>query len=250
MSNYLSGNFFALVDKGRVRKTNEDFAMGAINAYGNVLLAVADGMGGASKGDYASSTLVKYVVKEFKELAKEFKNTKSMMKWINKVVLEANKKIYSKSLKSEEYKGMGTTLSLCLIVKDHLITAQVGDSRIYRLKENELEQLSVDQTYVNYLINNNLLSIEEAKSHKDRHKLTNAVGTKKDLNIDINEYEYHHERLLLCSDGLYNNVPLTDLTSIVRGDDSLDQKAMQLIAFGNAHGGSDNMAVLIWESNL
>ena len=250
MSNYLTGNFSCLVDQGKVRKTNEDFSMGAINAYGNVILCVADGMGGAKKGDYASSTLVKYIVKNFQGLDKEFKNSKAMKKWLYKIILEANKKIYTKANKSLDFKGMGSTLSVCLIVKDILITAQVGDSRIYILKDNKLSQLSVDQSYVNYLVHNHYINADDASSHKERHKLTNAIGTKSKVNADINEYHYEKERLLLCSDGLYNNVSFEDLESILRGNDSLDKKVMQLIAFGNANGGSDNMAVLIWECSF
>ena len=249
MSQYLSGNYFCLTDKGKVRKVNEDFAKCAVNAYGNVFLVVADGMGGATKGDYASRVLVQHLIQSFLNLEEEFKSIKVAKKWLNKVIDEANATIYQKSMAEEAYRGMGTTLSACLIIKDSLITAQVGDSRIYRYGPNGFEQISVDQTYVNYLINVKKLSPEEANSHPDRHKITNAVGTKPLLNVEIDEFEYRGERLLLCSDGLYNNIPQKDLVSIIKGNDSLDKKCLQLIAFGNANGGSDNMAVIIWEAN-
>lgn len=249
MSQYLSGHFFSLTDKGRVRETNEDYAQGAINAYGNVLLAVADGMGGSNKGEYASLTLVKHIIKSFLSLDKEFKNVRAMSKWLNASIRDANAIILSKGEKDPAYKGAGTTLSLCLIVKDILLTAQVGDSRIYMLEGNKLNQISVDQTYVNYLKHTQKISESEASIRPDRHKLTNAIGTKKRVNVDINFREYHKERLLLCSDGLYNNVSNSDLTSIVKGNDSIDKKCHQLIAFGNASGGSDNMAVIIWEAD-
>lgn len=248
MSLYLTGNYYFLTDKGRVRKVNEDSAQCALNPFGNVFLVIADGMGGATKGDVASSKLVDYLIKSFRALEEEFKNPKAAMKWLNKVILEANEKIYKIAKSDPSFKGMGTTLSACLIIKDNLITAQVGDSRIYRLG-NELEQLSVDQTYVNYLINVKKLSPQEANAHPDRHKITNAVGTKANLNVDLKTFEYHGEKLLLCSDGLYNNVPIKDMISILKGNDSLDKKCMQLIAFGNANGGSDNMAVIIWEAS-
>lgn len=249
MSQYLSGNYCFLTNKGLVRETNEDSARCATNPYGNVLLVVADGMGGHSKGEYASNLLVNHLCDSFLNIEEEFKNIKVAAKWLNKVINEANAKIYLKAQQDPEYRGMGTTLSACLIIKDALITAQVGDSRIYRLNNNNLEQISTDQTYVNYLINIKKLSVEEANSHPDRHKLTNAVGTKAVLNVDIQLYRYNNERLLLCSDGLYNNVPVGDLHYILRGNDSLDKKCMQLIAFGNANGGTDNMAVIIWEAN-
>ena len=170
-------------------------------------------------------------------------------KWLNKVISEANEKIYNTAQKDKKYQGMGTTLSACLIIKDQMITAQIGDSRIYRLSNDNLEQLTVDQTYVNYLINTKKLSPEEANSHPERHKLTNALGTKEVVNVDINVIPYNKEKLLLCSDGLYNNIPVKDIYSILKGNDSIERKCLQLIAFGNANGGTDNMAVIIWEAN-
>lgn len=249
MSQYLSGNYFCLSDKGKVRAINEDYVDAAINPWGNVLLVVADGMGGENKGEYASSTLVKVIIESFLSLDKEFKKPSAVKKWIYKAIKEANDKIYRKAQKEEEYRGMGTTLSMCLIIKDTLYTAQIGDSRIYLLRDNKLEQISVDQTYINYLINTKKVDPSVANTHPDRHKLTNAAGTKAIVNVEISEYKYSNERILICTDGLYNNVPLKDMTSIVKGNDSLDKKCMQLIAFGNANGGSDNMALIIWESD-
>lgn len=245
---YLSGNYCHLVDKGLVRDTNEDSAVSVINAFGNVLLAVSDGMGGANKGEYASSYLLEYLKKEFLNLEKELDNPKAISKWLNSKISNANNKIYLKAEKNIEYKGMGTTLSLCFIVKDILVTAQVGDSRIYLLRDNKLEQISVDQTYATYLLQQKKISEEEVKVHKNRHMLTNAIGTKKVCHVDINYFPYRKERILVCSDGLYNNINSSIIESILKGNDSLDKKCQQLIAFGNANGGSDNMAVVIWES--
>ena len=249
MSQYLTGKYYCLTDKGKVRKINEDYANAVINPFGNVLLIVADGMGGANKGEVASSNLVKYIVNSFLSLEDEFKNEKAMTKWAYKAIKEANASIYAKAQSSPEFKGMGTTLSMVLIVKDKLMTAQVGDSRVYLLIDKKLEQITVDQTYVNYLIHTKGMPKEIANTHPKRHELTNAVGTKVRLNVDLAVREYHHERILVCSDGLYNNVSVNDMASIIRGNDSLDKKANQLITFGNFNGGSDNMALVLWESD-
>ena len=239
---------YFLTDTGRVREHNEDSVTIIKNLNEEYLLAVADGMGGANKGEYASPTLVNSVVKDFTEMEKELTNTKQIAKWLNASINKANDKIFEKASKNEEYKGMGTTLSLCFIAKEMLVTAQVGDSRIYIIKDNKLTQISVDQTYATYLVNTNQITKEEAAIHKNRHMLTNAVGTKRPLNVDINSFEYNKEKILLCSDGLYNNVSSSVIESILKGNDTLDRKCFQLIAFGNANGGSDNMAVVIWES--
>lgn len=245
---YLTGNFCSLVDKGKVRETNEDSALATVNAFGNVLLIVADGMGGANKGEYASNKVTNTFNREFHNLEKELVNEKQITKWINKNIVKINKMIFAKANKDKEYHGMGTTLSLCMIVKNILVTAQIGDSRIYQIKDHKLTQISDDQTYATYLLHENKISPEEAKIHKDRHKLTNALGTKSVVNVDIKVFPYEGERILLCSDGLYNNVSSLILESILNGNDSLDKKCQQLIAFGNANGGSDNMAVVIWEN--
>lgn len=249
MSQYLTGKYYCLTDKGKVRKVNEDTANAVINPFGNVLLIVADGMGGANKGDLASSLLVKHLVTSFLNLEKEFKNEKAMQKWIYKEVKEANRLIYERASQKEEYKGMGSTLSIALLVKDKLLTAQIGDSRVYLLIDNQLTQITEDQTYVNYLIKTKGMPKEIALTHPKRHELTNAIGTKIRVNVDIAVRDYHGERILVCSDGLYNNVPVSDMASIIRGNDSLDKKANQLIAFGNFNGGSDNMALILWESD-
>ncbi len=249
MNNYLTGNYFCCIDRGNVRKTNEDSAKAALNPYGNVILIVADGMGGANKGEYASNTLVNLLITDFVNLPKELKTVKQISNWLNKRISIANEKIFDYAEKNPGYKGMGTTLSLCMIVKNILVTAQVGDSRIYLLKDKKMKQISVDQTYVQYLVAEKKLSFEEANTHKDRHMLTNAIGVKKKVSVDIQSFEYNGEKLLLCSDGLYNNVPLSVIESTLRGNDSIDRKCYQLISFGNANGGSDNMAVAIWESS-
>ena len=143
---YLSGVFFALTDKGVVRDTNEDSVLTLVNAYGNVLLAVADGMGGHNKGEYASDYTLKKFEEAFQNLEEEFTSDKKVNKWIYKVVKEMNDNLFAKANKEEEYKGMGTTLSLALIIKDRLYLAQIGDSRVYVVSDNKIKQISVDQT--------------------------------------------------------------------------------------------------------
>ncbi len=249
MSNYLSGHYANLSNKGKVRNNNEDYAASRINPYGNLLLVVADGMGGANKGEYASKKCVTTIENAFMSLEEEFKSERQVIKWLNEVINIANDEVYKKSISDKRYEKMGTTLSLVLLIKDKMYTAQIGDSRIYMVKDKKLVQVSVDQTYVQYLLNQKKLSLQQIATHPDRHKLTNALGLKKNVSIDINVYDYHNESILLCTDGVYNNVPLIDIESIMKGTESSERKCQQLILFGNANGGSDNMAVVVWESN-
>lgn len=249
MKQYISGNLHSLTNIGKVRETNEDFAGARINAYGQLLLIVCDGMGGRNKGDYASKTLGEGLIKAFLDLDKQFEKPAQATKWLYKTANALNRKIFDKAKSDETFKGMGTTLTAAIIFDSHMIVAQAGDSRLYILKDKELTQLTVDQTYVQHLENIHKLSKEQIAVHPERHKLTNAIGIRYNALIDIKTYEYSGENVFLCSDGLYNNVPLQDLKSILRGNDSIERKGAQLVAFGNANGGTDNMALVIWENS-
>ena len=248
MKKYLTGRFFYRTDVGKVRLNNEDQAMALTNASGNVLLIVCDGMGGQNKGDLASSLAVSTIVTSFKN-RKGFLNSYFARLWVGNVIREANKSIYEQAQSNSNYQGMGTTITLLLIIKDVAIMGHVGDSRCYFLKSHhDLVQMSEDQTYVGYLLRTGQITPEEALTHPKRHVLMNALGVYPSASIDIKVFPYLNEEVLLCSDGLYNNVPYEDIAAIVKGSDSVDQKVNELIAIGNKNGGSDNIAVVLWEA--
>lgn len=248
MSRYLTGRFFYMTDTGKVRLSNEDQAIALTNASGNVLLMVCDGMGGQNKGDLASSLAVNTVVNSFIN-KKGFINTFFAKIWVSNIISEANKSIYEQAQSNPVYKGMGTTMTLLLIIKDVAILGHVGDSRCYFLKNNrELVQMSEDQTYVAYLLRTGQITPEEALTHPKRHVLMNALGIYPSANVELKSFPYTNEKVLLCSDGLFNNVPIEDIASIVRGDDTIEQKVNELIAVSNKNGGSDNIAIVLWEA--
>ena len=250
MADFISGSFYFLTDVGKVRNTNEDFADARANAFGQLILVVADGMGGQNKGDYASNRLGKGIINDFLSFDKPFTTTKQATKWLYKVINKYNREIYNHAHKYPDYLGSGTTLTCAMLFAGKLLIAQVGDSRLYWISsENRLEQLTVDQTYVQYLIATKKITASEASSHPDRHKLTNAVGVKYNAFVDFKEYPYNRQKVLVCSDGLYNNVPFYDLQAILKSKETPERKCYQLITFGNSNGGSDNMAVVIWEAN-
>ena len=247
MKKYLTGRFSFKTDIGKVRLSNEDQACALINASGNVLLVVCDGMGGQSKGDLASSLAINTVISSFKS-RKGFMNRYFAKFWVGNVIREANKCVYEQSKSNPSYEGMGTTLTLLLIIKDTAILGHVGDSRCYFLRNREFEQMSEDQTYVGYLLRTKQITEEEALIHPKRHVLMNALGVYPSASIDIKSFPYMGETVLLCSDGLYNNVPKNDIASVLKSEDSVEQKVNELIAIGNKNGGSDNIAVVIWEA--
>ena len=248
MKKYLTGRFAYRTDIGKVRVSNEDQAMALTNASGNVLLIVCDGMGGQNKGDLASSLAVHTIVSSFKS-RKGFLNSYFAKMWVSKAIREANKSIYEQSQSNPNYRGMGTTVTLLLIIKDTAILGHVGDSRCYFLKNHhDLVQISEDQTYVNYLIKTGQITPEEALTHPKRHVLMNALGIYPSASIELKTFPYLGEIVMLCSDGLYNNVSFDDMSAILKGNDAVEQKVNELIAVGNKNGGSDNIAVVLWEA--
>ena len=248
MKKYLSGRFSYRTDIGKVRVSNEDQAIALTNASGNVLLVVCDGMGGQNKGDLASSLALHTIVTSFKS-RKGFMNAYFAKLWVSRAIREANRSIYEQSQSNVNYRGMGTTVTLLLIIKDIAILGHVGDSRCYFLKNHhDLVQMSEDQTYVNYLLRTEQITPEEALTHPKRHVLMNALGIYPSASIDLKTFPYLNEGVLLCSDGLYNNVPYDDIAAIVKGNDTIEQKVNELIAIGNKNGGSDNIAVVLWEA--
>ena len=245
--NYLYGRYAFKTDVGKIRLQNEDQACALTNARGNILLVVCDGMGGSNKGDLASSATVNYISDCFK--AKDrFLNSFFARRWVMKVVKEANTRIFRTASGNEKYQGMGTTLTLVLIVNDYMVVAQVGDSRAYSFRNRILNQITEDQTYVQYLYRVGKISKEEIATHPKRHVLMNALGIYPSLDMDIKVMPYMNDTIMLCSDGLYNNVSEKDLFSIIKGSDSPDQKVHELISLANANGGSDNIAVVVWEA--
>ena len=152
MEHNLAGRFFTKTDIGKVRPDNEDFADARVNAYGQVLLLVADGMGGRNKGDVASKTLGQGLVKDFLDFDKPILKPDALSKWLYKTINKYNREIYQKSKSDPKYENMGTTLTAVIIGGEFIVVAQVGDSRLYKLDlESKLEQITIDQTYVNYL---------------------------------------------------------------------------------------------------
>lgn len=249
---YLSGHFSYKTDVGKTRLTNEDRVIAMSNSKGNILLVVCDGMGGAKKGDFAATIAINTIQEAFKTRKATFLNHGFAAYWLANTIRKANSKIYNEASKNEAmYKGMGTTLTAVLIVKDYYVVAQVGDSRCYTIspKNNQFIQITEDQTYVAYLYRTKAITEEEMATHPKRHVLMNALGIYPSLELDIKTNPYLNEPFLLCSDGLYNNVSKQDIELIIRGEDSVEQKITELIALANANGGSDNIGIVLWESD-
>lgn len=239
------GHFASRTDRGRVRISNEDQAFVLTNYNGDVLMVVCDGMGGQNKGDYASKMAVDYLVESFQKKRK----TPALLSrsWLLHTIKEANSIIYREATKNPTYRDMGTTCVAALIQGNKIILANIGDSRAYSYDEHGLSRLTEDQTYVDYLYRSGQIQDHERDTSPERHVLMNALGIFPSASCDLFVKPYYGETVLLCSDGLYNNVSEAEIRAVLATDERPDQKVSSLIAEANANGGSDNIAIAIWE---
>ena len=153
-----------LTDPGKVRNHNEDSVIIVENKMGEVLLAVADGMGGHRGGEIASSIAISHIGKRFQDTS-SVGSKEDAISFIKEIVSEANVLLYKYTSEHEESVGMGTTIVLSIITKDFLLFGNIGDSSGYVLKNNKLNKITIDHTLVSLLVQSGELTLEEAKEH-------------------------------------------------------------------------------------
>lgn len=222
-------------DRGLVRELNED-ALG----YRDHLFAVADGMGGHEAGEIASAIAVESILAS--ETDSEPKTA------LETAVHRANQAILDRIALQPELSGMGTTLVVLVIRENQAFTAHVGDSRIYLLTQNRLQQVTHDHSLVAELVKNGGLTEAEAKSHPQRNILTQALGAKGELEIEINSISLMTgDRLLLCTDGLTGMLQDTEIQALLAQTKEPQAIAEDLVRTANERGGSDNISVIVIE---
>lgn len=245
--------FYGLTDVGRRRKNNEDF-FGIFEAH--QLFIVADGMGGHAAGEVASRTAVEGVAEFVALTAKE-----SDITWpwgvdpnlplpanrLKTGVRFGNQKVLDLSLTKPDYEGMATTIVGVLLEGSTAHIAHVGDSRLYLINQADgIKQITTDHSWVLEQVALGVLTNEQARSHPLRNVVTRAIGAAPDLNVDLQSHEMAPgDVLLMCSDGLSGMVLDADMARIVAAGESLEQIGKLLIAEANAHGGEDNITVLL-----
>lgn len=229
-------------DRGYVRATNQDSYL--IQRIDDAVLAVVcDGIGGARAGDVASSVSCKIMDELF--IKKEhFSDKDDVRLWLKNAITEVNQHIVTLSRSVEDYQGMGTTMVAVVFADNQIIGANVGDSRIFGIKE-ELIQLSDDHSLVNELVKLGKVKKEDANRHPNRNMLTNAIGIGKQIDIDIFEIDDNVDAVLLCSDGLHGYVDETEILNTIRSNGELEEKVSVLIGLANNAGGYDNTTVVL-----
>lgn len=234
---------FYLTDTGIVRSHNEDSIIIVENQDGNYLMAVADGMGGHSCGEVASSIAIRYVSDRFKNSF--FKMGKAdAVEWIKESTNEINTLIFKYTEEHPESKGMGTTLVMAIITKEYILFGNIGDSSGFVVKDNKLHKVTQDHTLVNLLVKAGELTKEEALHHPKKNILMNALGVNDPVNIDVFDCNLDVEQILLSSDGLTSMLDHSQIEKVLI-DDTLDteEKVIKLIKKVNNRGGSDNTSI-------
>jgi PPM family protein phosphatase len=222
-------------DVGRQRSANEDSLI--VNPP---LFAVADGMGGAKAGEVASALAVEAV--EGAEQSNEPAEAR-----LAGIVRDANRRIYDLAVADESRRGMGTTLTLAMLHGDEVSLAHVGDSRAYRLRGNELEQLTRDHSLVAELERSGQITAEAAEHHPQRSIITRALGPEPEVEVDTYTLAGREGDLfMICSDGLTSMITDDEVASILRSSSSLDEAAEALVRAANQSGGKDNITVILF----
>lgn len=233
---------FYLTDTGNVRDHNEDSLIIVENREGAYLMAVADGMGGHSAGEVASSIAISYLGKRFQESF--FKMSKAdAVTWIKNSVNEINSLIFKYTDEHPESKGMGSTLVLSIITDDYILFGNIGDSSGFVMKNSALHKVTYDHTLVNLLISAGELTKEEAKNHPRKNILMNALGINDPIEIDVFDCSLDIDEILLCSDGLTTMLTEEQIEKCLLEDLSVEEKVIKLIKKANTRGGNDNISV-------
>lgn len=234
----------AKTDIGLVRSSNQDFYLAGEFANGVTWAVVCDGMGGALGGNIASEIAAKIISEKLSSGYHEGMNDNSIKHLIVSAVEAANASVYSKSKSDAELVGMGTTAVVAVINSDTMYLAHVGDSRIYVISKDSINQLTTDHSVVQMMIDNGEITREEAKEHPKKNVITRALGVEAEVRIDYDQEVYNeNEIVLLCSDGLTNYVCDEDILTICNENESYSL-ADKLVEAANANGGGDNVTVV------
>ncbi len=240
-----------LTHVGRVREQNED-AVGWDESIG--LAVLADGVGGRNSGAVASRLAVDQIKSNLqaalasRDNAREPHDSRTAAKMlVDAAVHEVNSTIYRGSLVQPGCHGMATTVVVALFQFGCVTISHVGDSRLYRLRDRSLEQLTEDHSLVQELIQNGYLTASEAGHTTHRHVITRALGASREVEPEVQQHETKPgDVYLLCSDGLTNLVADHEIDATIRkhGDD-LGVCAQQLVQQSNDRGGYDNVSVVL-----
>ncbi|WP_309678055.1 Stp1/IreP family PP2C-type Ser/Thr phosphatase [Polaromonas sp.] len=233
-------------DTGLTRGNNEDAL--AFDAE-TQLCILADGMGGYNAGEVASGMAAAFIKSEmgrWLSQAGRQANAKEVRRALEICVENANHSIFNAANSNPQYTGMGTTLVVGVFQDGRLTLGHIGDSRCYRLRGQEFQQITKDHSLLQEQLDAGLITPEQALTSMNRNLVTRALGVEDTVLLEVNEFRVEAgDVYLMCSDGLSDMVPDDGIASIMQAEATLQQKAGSLIVAANNCGGRDNISVLL-----
>tara|TARA_B100001996_G_scaffold375751_1_gene356117 strand:- start:402 stop:1151 length:750 start_codon:yes stop_codon:yes gene_type:complete len=233
----LSWISYGKTDVGKARKLNEDSMLVRPDVG---MWAVADGMGGHEAGDVASQMVVSTL--------NEIQLGSSLEKYINDIedaLVNVNKKLIEIAHQGEKPTTCGSTVVVMLAYEKYCAFLWAGDSRLYRIRDNKIIQLTTDHSQVQLYVEQGLISREEAESHPHANMITRAVGATEEFVLDVDMQEMEKgDRYLLCSDGLTKHIPDLDFEKMLAKGD-VEKKCIELIDLTLARGAKDNVTAVL-----
>ena len=236
---------FGLSDVGCIRELNEDCycicGFGDNSERGFCILA--DGMGGHNAGEVASQNAVKLIAEEMNRLLES--GEKEIPGQLSRAVSAANTGVYTMASENPIPRGMGTTVVTAFIDDGTAYVANVGDSRAYAVRDDEIVQITTDHSVVSELVMRGTITKEEARLHPQKNIITRAVGTDKSVRTDIFEYNYSPgDVMIICSDGLSTMLDDNRILEIIKSKKTSEDTVNSLIAAAKDEGGLDNITVI------
>lgn len=231
-----------LSDIGNCRKVNED-SVGCFENEDIKIYVIADGMGGHNAGEVASRMAVESTI-EYINLNKDNDNAEKLLV---DSILYANRTINEFSKTDYKMNGMGTTITACLIRDSNMIVANVGDSSCYVIIDDKITKITKDHSLVQQLVDEGSITELEAVSHPNRNIITRALGTNIELKVDTFNLKIESSyKIILCTDGLSNEVKASEMYDIVINNDNITS-CKKLIELSKSRGGRDNISVIVFE---
>ena len=221
---------------------NQYFVFTSERPVGNLpnLFIVADGMGGHNAGDYASRYAIEIIVKDIMESSKT-----EPPAIFGQAIGRANRELVLKAAKEPHLLGMGTTAVLASICENHLWVANVGDSRLYLIRD-DIHQVTRDHSLVEEMVLRGEIAKEEARVHPDKNIITRAVGATHEVAVDIFEVDLEPgTQILMCSDGLNNMMDDMQILTTIKGQRDIAEQVEKLVEGANENGGKDNITVIM-----
>jgi len=236
---------FAQSDIGLVRHNNEDACRFGTLSDNTAWSVVCDGMGGANAGNVASTVAAETVEKLLNKGYQPNFNDDQTVDFLTDIVQKANSKVYKMQRDDEALSGMGTTLELVLATHTTAHVIHAGDSRVYGIRGNMIQQITVDHSVVQQMVDKGEITPEEAQHHPNKNYITRALGINPDIHLDYIEVPFTKgDIMILCTDGLSNYISMEAILDMAHNSFG-DELADKLIKTAKDLGGSDNITVSI-----